>query len=93
MSSAPGRRNRACAKVGFGLVHDLRAIAAALGGEGGGAIAVVEPAADVGSIHRFLRRHGRHAGVHKARAGRGGAGACAVPCAAAAAAANCRGPA
>jgi hypothetical protein len=33
------RRNKGCLKLGFGLVHDLRAIAAALGGEGGGCIA------------------------------------------------------
>lgn len=32
-------RNRACLKLGFGLVHDLRAIAAALGDEGGSCIA------------------------------------------------------
>ena len=31
--------NKRCLKLGFGLVHDLRAIAAALGGEGGSCIA------------------------------------------------------
>ncbi|PRW45423.1 Carbohydrate-Binding Module Family 45 [Chlorella sorokiniana] len=58
-------RNKQCLKLGFGLVHDLRAIAAALGGEGGSCIAVVEPACDLGSVHRFLR-HRHVPGVHKA---------------------------
>lgn len=58
-------RNKSCLKLGFGLVHDLRAIAAALGGEGGSCIAVVEPTCDVGSVHRFLR-HRHVPGVHKA---------------------------
>ncbi|KAI7838473.1 hypothetical protein COHA_007736 [Chlorella ohadii] len=58
-------RNKSCLKLGFGLVHDLRAIGAALGGEGGSCIAVVEPACDVGSVHRFLR-HRHVLGVNKA---------------------------
>ncbi len=33
------RSNKGCLKLGYGLVHDLRAIAAALGGEGGSCIA------------------------------------------------------
>lgn len=58
-------RSRGCLKLGWGLVHDLRAIAAALGGEGGSCIAVVDPACDLGSMHRFLRHRGAR-GVHKA---------------------------
>lgn len=98
----PPGRSRGCLKLGWGLVHDLRAIAAALGGEGGSCIAgawalleqrahvcvccftesrgclaklpylaarcipaVVDPACDLGSMHRFLRHRGAR-GVHKA---------------------------
>lgn len=38
------------------MVMDLRAVAAALGGEGGSCVAVVEPALDIGTLHRHLRR-------------------------------------
>ena len=41
-------------KVGYGLVMDLRAIAAALGGEGPGCVSVVDPFVDIGSLHRTL---------------------------------------
>ncbi|KAI3425010.1 hypothetical protein D9Q98_008392 [Chlorella vulgaris] len=57
-------RARSCLKLGFGLVHDLRATAAALGSEGGSCIAVVEPACDLGTVHRFLR-HQAAPGVPK----------------------------
>lgn len=41
-------------KVGYGLVMDLWAIAAALGGEGAGCISVVDPFIDVSALHRAL---------------------------------------
>ncbi len=43
-------------QVGYGLVHDLWAIAAALGDEGLGCVAVVEPQLDVGTLHRQLHK-------------------------------------
>lgn len=43
-------------QVGYGLVHDLWAIAAALGDEGLGCVSVVEPQLDVGMLHRQLHR-------------------------------------
>ncbi|GAB4821276.1 hypothetical protein N2152v2_008322 [Parachlorella kessleri] len=60
-------RNRQTLKVGYSLVMDLRAIASALGGEGGSCVAVVEPALDVGTVHRFLVKH-RAPGVRRAAA-------------------------
>ncbi|DBB01114.1 TPA: hypothetical protein ACH3X1_001005 [Trebouxia sp. C0004] len=49
-------RNAKVLKVGYGLVHDLWAIAAALGDEGLGCVAVVEPQLDVGTLHRQLHK-------------------------------------
>ena len=43
-------------QVGYGLVHDLWAIAAALGDEGLGCVSVVEPQLDVGTLHRQLHK-------------------------------------
>ena len=43
-------------QVGYGLVHDLWAIAAALGDKGLGCVAVVEPQLDVGTLHRQLHK-------------------------------------
>ncbi len=43
-------------QVGYGLVHDLWAIAAALGDGGLGCVAVVEPQLDVGTLHRQLHK-------------------------------------
>ena len=43
-------------QVGYGLVHDLWAIAAALGDEGLGCVCVVEPQLDVGTLHRQLHK-------------------------------------
>ena len=43
-------------QVGYGLVHDLWAIAAALGDEGYGCVSVVEPQLDVGTLHRQLHK-------------------------------------
>ena len=48
----------------------MRALAAALGGEGGGCVAVLEPALDVGTLHRFLLKH-RAPGVRRVGAGLG----------------------
>ena len=42
--------------MGYGLVHDLWAIAAALGDEGLGCVSVVEPQLDVGTLHRQLHK-------------------------------------
>lgn len=54
-------------QVGYGLVHDLWAIAAALGNEGLGCVSVVEPQLDVGTLHRQL--HKAHvSGICKVRA-------------------------
>lgn len=54
-------------QVGYGLVHDLWAIAAALGDEGLGCVSVVEPQLDVGMLHRQL--HKAHVpGINKVRA-------------------------
>lgn len=58
-------------KVGYCMVMDLRAVAAALGGEGGGVVAVVEPALDVGTLHRFLLKH-RVPGARKVSGWTGG---------------------
>ncbi|KAL0029194.1 hypothetical protein WJX79_001761 [Trebouxia sp. C0005] len=49
-------RNAKILKLGYGLVHDLWAIAAALGDEGLGCVAVVEPQLDVGTLHRQLHK-------------------------------------
>lgn len=57
-------RNAKVLKVGYGLVHDLWAIAAALGDEGLGCVAVVEPQLDVGTLHRQLHK-ARVAGIAK----------------------------
>ncbi len=45
-------------KVGYGLVMDLCAIAAGLGGEGAGCVSVVNPFIDIGSLHRALYSKG-----------------------------------
>jgi hypothetical protein len=45
-------------KVGFGLEGDLKAIAAALGNEGGGCIAAVRSHVDVAGLHRHLLHSG-----------------------------------
>lgn len=50
----PLLRRQSALKLGFALKADLRALAGALGGEGGGVVAVVAPALDVGSLHRAL---------------------------------------
>ena len=42
-------------QVGYGLANDLWAIAAALGAEGAGCVAVVQPQVDVARVHRELR--------------------------------------
>ena len=42
-------------QVGYGLANDLWAIAAAIGAEGAGCIAVVQPQVDVARVHRELR--------------------------------------
>lgn len=53
-------------QVGYGLVHDLWAIAAVLGDEGLGCVSVVEPQLDVGTLHRQL--HKAHVpGINKVR--------------------------
>ena len=41
-------------QVGYGLVHDLWAISAALGDEGLGCVSIVQPQLDVGTLHRQL---------------------------------------
>jgi hypothetical protein len=46
------------------MVMDLRAVAASLGGEGGSCVAVVDPALDIGTLHRFLVKH-RAPGVRR----------------------------
>jgi hypothetical protein len=51
-------RNKCALKVGFSMGSDLRAVAAALGPDGGNAVAVVAPALDVGELHRLLLHHG-----------------------------------
>ena len=43
-------------QVGYGLAHDLWAIAAALGDEGLGCVSVVQPQLDVGTLHRQLHK-------------------------------------
>lgn len=45
-------------KVGYGLVMDLCAIAAGLGGEGAGCVSMVNPFIDIGSLHRALYSKG-----------------------------------
>ena len=51
-------------QVGYGLVHDLWAISAALGDVGLGCVAIVQPQLDVGTLHRHL--HKAHVpGIHK----------------------------
>ena len=53
-------------QVGYGLAHDLWAIAAALGDTGYGCVSVVEPQLDIDALHRQL--HKAHtAGVEKVR--------------------------
>ena len=42
-------------QVGFGALMDLKAIATAIGGEGAGTVAVVQPYIDIKSLHRQLR--------------------------------------
>ena len=42
-------------QVGYGLANDLWAIAAAIGAEGAGCVAVVQPQVDVARVHRELR--------------------------------------
>lgn len=51
-------RDKAMLKVGYGLVMDLCAIAAGLGGEGAGCVSVVTPFIDIGSLHRALYSKG-----------------------------------
>ncbi|BDA45672.1 probable exonuclease mut-7 homolog at N-terminal half [Coccomyxa sp. Obi] len=51
-------RDKAMLKVGYGLVMDLCAIAAGLGGEGAGCVSVVTPFIDIGSLHRDLYAKG-----------------------------------
>lgn len=51
-------------QVGYGLAHDLWAIAAALGDTGYGCVAVVEPQLDIDALHRQLHK-ARTAGVQK----------------------------
>lgn len=72
LSHAPGK-SASCSvhvsstvlrQVGYGLAHDLWAIAAALGDTGYGCVAVVEPQLDIDALHRQL--HKAHtAGVKK----------------------------
>ena len=51
-------------QVGYGLAHDLWAIAAALGDTGYGCVSVVEPQLDIDALHRQL--HKAHtAGIEK----------------------------
>lgn len=45
--------------VGFGIEGDLRAIAAALGGEGAGCIAVMQAYVSIAAIHKHLLRRGK----------------------------------
>ena len=55
-------------QVGYGLKGDLAAIATALGEEGPGCIAVVEPQLEMGALHRLLLA--KHVpGIRKVRAG------------------------
>ena len=42
-------------QVGYGLANDLWAIAATIGAEGAGCVAVVQPQVDVARVHRELR--------------------------------------
>ena len=41
-------------QVGFGVLMDLKAIATAIGGEGAGTVAVVQPYIDIKGLHRQL---------------------------------------
>ena len=74
-NSAPQTTQHACAlrthagspQVGFSLVMDLWALAAALGGEGGSCVAVVTPAVEAGVLHRTLLSR-RAPGIAKAGA-------------------------
>lgn len=51
-------RRWATLKIGFGVVADLLAVAAALGSEGGGCVARVNSLVDVRLLHRGLQSLG-----------------------------------
>lgn len=51
-------RSQSTVKVGYGIEGDLRAIANALGTEGGGCIARAGPIVDMGVLHKHLTLNG-----------------------------------
>ena len=51
-------RSQSTVKVGYGVEGDLRAVANALGTEGGGCIARAEPIVDIGVLHKHLMLNG-----------------------------------
>ena len=54
----PLLRRPSLLKLGYCLAADLRALGAAIGPEGGGAVAVVQPALDLAGLHRQLLQRG-----------------------------------
>ena len=51
-------------QVGYGLAHDLKAVAVALGGDKAGSVAMADPVLDIKVLHAALRQQ-RAPGIAK----------------------------